>query len=103
LAFSLWLHSNFVALFLQYSITLHSCWFLIVLKRQCQEKVGEVQVWGFSLDHNQGCASGLIQYGSGSSIFAQSGSGSKLKQNLFLKFFWSQIWVKSNKKFFPKK
>jgi hypothetical protein len=25
LAFSLWLHSNFVALFLQYSITLHSC------------------------------------------------------------------------------
>jgi hypothetical protein len=42
---------------------------------------------------NQGCGSGLIFYGSGSgsSIFSQSGSGSKLKQNFprqfFLKFF----------------
>jgi hypothetical protein len=61
----------------------------------------------------QGCGSGLIQYGSGSSIFAKSGSssgsGSKLKQN------FSQIFVKSKfesnqikntgvfHQFFPKK
>jgi hypothetical protein len=38
--------------------------------------------------------SGLIQYGSGSSIFAQSGSGSKLKQNFRTQFF-SQIFLKS--------
>jgi hypothetical protein len=31
--------------------------------------------------YNQGCGSGLTYYGSGSSIFSQSGSGSKLKQN----------------------
>jgi hypothetical protein len=50
--------------------------------------------------NNQGCGSGLIKYGSGSSIFAQSGSGSgsgigsKLKQN-FLSQFLSQIFLKS--------
>jgi hypothetical protein len=49
---------------------------------------------------HQGCGSGLIQYGSGSSIFAQSGSGSssgsgsKLKQN-FRRQFFSQIFLKS--------
>jgi hypothetical protein len=44
----------------------------------------------------QGCGSGLIWYGSGSgsSIFAQSGSGSKLKQN-FRRKFPSQIFLKS--------
>jgi hypothetical protein len=46
----------------------------------------------------QDCGSGLIQYGSGSSIFAQSGSGSssgsKLKQNFWRQFF-SQIFLKS--------
>jgi hypothetical protein len=40
----------------------------------------------------QGCGSGLIYYGSGSSIFAQSGS--KLKQN-FRRQFLSQIFLKS--------
>jgi hypothetical protein len=47
---------------------------------------------------NQGCGSGLIQYGSGSGIFAQSGSGSgsgsKLNQN-FRRQFLSQIFLKS--------
>jgi hypothetical protein len=46
----------------------------------------------------QGCGSGLIKYGSGSIIFAQSGSssgsGSKLKQN-FRSQFLSQILWKS--------
>jgi hypothetical protein len=42
----------------------------------------------------QGCGSGLIYYGSGSSIFAQSGSGSKRKQN-FRRQFLSQIFLKS--------
>jgi hypothetical protein len=46
----------------------------------------------------QGCGSGLIEYGSGSRIFAQSGSssgsGSKLKQNLRRQFL-SQIFLKS--------
>jgi hypothetical protein len=44
----------------------------------------------------QGCGSGLIFYGSGSSIFAQSrsGSGSKLKQN-FRRQFLSQIFLRS--------
>jgi hypothetical protein len=42
--------------------------------------------------YRQGCGSGLIYYGSGSSIFAQSGS--KLKQN-FRKQFLSQIFLKS--------
>jgi hypothetical protein len=49
-------------------------------------------------EQNQGCGSGLIYYGSGSSIFAQSGSrtgsGSKLKQN-FRRQFLSQIFLKS--------
>jgi hypothetical protein len=40
---------------------------------------------------NQGCGSGLIQYESGASIFAQSGSssgsGSRLKQNFRRQFF----------------
>jgi hypothetical protein len=35
---------------------------------------------------NHGCGSGLIYYRSGSSIFAQSGSGSKLKQNFRRQF-----------------
>jgi hypothetical protein len=52
----------------------------------------------FSDKKNQGCGSGLIFYGSGSSIFAQSGSGSgsgsKLKQN-FRRQFLSQIFLKS--------
>jgi hypothetical protein len=49
---------------------------------------------------HQGCGSGLIKYGSGSSIFPQSGSGSssgsgsKLKQN-FRREFPSQIFLKS--------
>jgi hypothetical protein len=44
----------------------------------------------------QGCGSGLIYYGSGSSIFYQfgAGSGSKLKQN-FRRQFLSQICLKS--------
>jgi hypothetical protein len=42
----------------------------------------------------QGCGSGLIKYGSGSSMFAQSGSGSKLKQN-FRRQFPSHIFLKS--------
>jgi hypothetical protein len=45
-------------------------------------------------DFYQGCGSGLIYYGSGSSIFAQSESGSKLKQN-FRRQFLSQICLKS--------
>jgi hypothetical protein len=49
-------------------------------------------------DLAQGCGSGLIQYGSGSSIFGQSGSGSKLKQK-FQRQLLSQILLKSNKKY----
>jgi hypothetical protein len=41
---------------------------------------------------NQGCGSGSIK--SGSSIFAQSGSGSKLKQNV-RRQFCSQTFLKS--------
>jgi hypothetical protein len=56
----------------------------------------------FNIPHikNQGCGSGLIQYGSGSSIFAQSGSssgsgsgsGSKLKQNFQKTIFFSNFF-----------
>jgi hypothetical protein len=42
----------------------------------------------------QGCVSGLIYYGSGSSIFVQSGSGSKIKQNFWRRFLF-QIFLKS--------
>jgi hypothetical protein len=55
---------------------------------------------------NQGYGSGLTEYGSGSSIFAQSGSssgsGSKLKQNLrrqFLSQFFLKSKFESNKKY----
>jgi hypothetical protein len=46
-------------------------------------------------DEFQGCGSRLIFYGSGSGIFAQSGSGSKLKQN-FRRQFLSQIFWNQN-------
>jgi hypothetical protein len=56
----------------------------------------------FFLNHemclDKGCGSGLIYYGSGSTIFSQSGSssgsGSKLKQN-FRRQFLSEIFLKS--------
>jgi hypothetical protein len=64
----------------------------------------QTQIAATALSPKQGCGSGLIQYGFGSSIFAQSGSGSKLKQNFrsqfyFSNFFGIKIWVKSNQKY----
>jgi hypothetical protein len=54
----------------------------------------QTQIAATALSPKQGCGSGLIQYGFGSSIFAQSGSGSKLNRTFEVNFF-SQIFLVS--------